>query len=115
MEVCPAKAISRDEKSGAVVVAEELCLGCKMCVLTCPFGGPRVSRDTGRVVKCDLCGGDMQCVSNCPTGAIQFMDVNELVLEKMKASAMGLVKEELERIAQRKNNEESDKGVKINE
>jgi len=104
MENCPAKAITRDEKSGAMIIAEELCLGCRMCVLTCPFGGPRVSLDTGRVVKCDLCGGDPQCVSNCPTKAIKFMDVNEFIMEKMKASATGLVNEELKQIAEMNKN-----------
>ena len=100
MEVCPAKAISRDEKTGAVLIAEELCLGCKMCILACPFGGPRVNRETNLVVKCDLCGGEPRCVSNCPTGAIKFMDVNEYVAEKMSLVASGLVQEELGQIAQ---------------
>lgn len=95
MEACPARAISRDEKTGAVLVDDKLCLGCKMCLLVCPFGGPRVNRETSTIIKCDLCGGDPQCVKNCPTKAICFMDINEFSMEKKKSSATVMVKDNL--------------------
>ena len=38
MKVCPAHAISRDEKTNAVVLDQEKCAGCKMCILACPYG-----------------------------------------------------------------------------
>ncbi len=36
MTVCPVKAITL--RSGAVVLNETICIGCKMCSLACPFG-----------------------------------------------------------------------------
>ena len=35
---CPAKAISRDEEIGCVMVDYEVCIGCRTCVAVCPFG-----------------------------------------------------------------------------
>lgn len=99
MDSCPVNAISRDEKSGAVVANDNLCIGCKMCLLVCPFGGPRVNSQNGRIIKCDLCNGDPQCVKNCPTKAIKYMDINEFAMEKKKSSAAALVKDELKMMA----------------
>jgi carbon-monoxide dehydrogenase iron sulfur subunit len=31
-------AMSRDEKTGAVLHDQEKCVGCWMCVMVCPFG-----------------------------------------------------------------------------
>ena len=99
MEVCQVKAIYRDENTGAMIVDEQLCIGCKMCILACPFGGPKVNRQTGKAIKCDLCGGEPQCVSVCPTKAIKYMDVNDFVMDKKKSSAAGLIKDEIKLMA----------------
>lgn len=56
---------------------EERCIGCWMCVMSCPSGA---IRDTGgpelRAVKCDRqCAFDTgvpACVRACPTGALTF-------------------------------------------
>ena len=37
LEVCPVKAISRDE-NGAVVMNYSKCIGCRMCMNACPLG-----------------------------------------------------------------------------
>ena len=46
--VCPTGAIHRDEKNGLTVVDEDLCIGCKLCVLMCPLGVLRIGGTTGR-------------------------------------------------------------------
>ncbi len=82
MKVCPAHAISRDEKTNAVVLDQEKCAGCKMCILACPYGN--IHFDHVKLVshKCDLCGGDPRCVTHCISGALQFEDVEDAVTRK---------------------------------
>lgn len=75
--ICPANAITmtRDEVTGAtlVTVSEDKCVGCKMCMLVCPFGCIVVS-EKGYAEKCDLCGGDPECVKFCYHGALQYIE-----------------------------------------
>jgi len=70
---CPTLALHKDKDTGAVVVDQEKCVGCRMCLTVCPFGA--ISYDTGRrrITKCELCGGDPQCVRFCHTGALRFV------------------------------------------
>jgi len=64
VEACPAEAMSRDERTGAVVVDEQACTECHECVEACPYGAINVAPD-GAVLKCDLCGGEPMCVRFC--------------------------------------------------
>ena len=57
MHACPVDAISVDATTGAKVVSDTLCVGCKVCTIACPFGTVNYSSATGKVIKCDLCGG----------------------------------------------------------
>lgn len=77
MEVCPAAAISRDEETGAVVVNEDRCAGCKMCMLSCPYGNIHFDSDKLVSKKCHLCGGEPNCVKHCISGALQFEEVED--------------------------------------
>ena len=38
LNVCPVKAISRDDEMGLVAVDYDVCIGCRSCVVVCPFG-----------------------------------------------------------------------------
>lgn len=84
LKACPVDAISLDSVTGAKVVNEATCVGCKVCTIACPFGTVNYSVDTGKVFKCDLCGGDPQCVEACPTSAITYIDAGATGLEKMR-------------------------------
>jgi carbon-monoxide dehydrogenase iron sulfur subunit len=68
---CIAGALTKDE-DGAVRYHPELCVGCLMCIMACPFEA--MYRDpTGKaVVKCDLCGGieTPSCVEACKVDAL---------------------------------------------
>ena len=86
LEVCPSKALSRDEND-AVVVDPNKCIGCKMCVSACPMGNINYSPRQKRIMKCDLCGGDPDCVKYCPTRAIEFLDGTESNMSKKKIIA----------------------------
>jgi len=81
---CPVKALYRDEEYGRVIVDTERCIGCKLCIAVCPFGGMGWDSEENRVIKCDFCDGDPACVRFCSTQAIRFVDASEVSLEKKR-------------------------------
>lgn len=84
--VCPMNAIQRDPNTGAMVINYDRCIGCKMCVLSCPLGGVSVDPKTRKVVKCDLCGGNPQCVRFCETKAVDFLEPTVANLMRRRAA-----------------------------
>ena len=76
LDSCTFGALSRDEKTGAVVVDDKLCTGCEECVAACPVGGPSLDKDRNIVFKCDLCGGDPECVKFCSREALILRDID---------------------------------------
>jgi len=75
---CPAGALSKDPESGVVLWDESLCVGCKICTLSCAYAGITFNELTGKVMKCDMCGGDPVCVKACPRGALELLTGAEL-------------------------------------
>ena len=88
--VCPRDALSRDDTLGRVVLDYDLCIGCKLCVTACPFGGMGIDAVARRVVKCDLCDGDPTCVRFCVSGALQFVPASEVNLRKKRDAGLKL-------------------------
>ena len=84
MHACPVDSIKVDHLTGAKVVHDDLCVGCKVCTIACPFGTVNYDADSGVVTKCDLCGGDPACSKACPTGAITYVGAELTGYEKMK-------------------------------
>lgn len=68
--VCPVKAISRDGRTGALIIDPETCVACGLCSEWCPIHMTHIDPDLKTAVKCDLCQGDPACVRACPTGAL---------------------------------------------
>ncbi len=95
--VCPTDAIRRENDESPVVVDDDKCIGCKMCIQVCPFGVLKLSRSGGVVTKCDLCierlkeGEEPACVEGCPTNALQFMTVEEVSEKKKEESQRELL------------------------
>ncbi len=89
LNACPVKAIVRTDM-GNVIVQQNVCIGCKYCVPSCPFGVIAFSEKTGTAHKCTLCndrihnGLGTACAKACPTGSISFGDVPVL---KTRANA----------------------------
>ncbi|MBW1799806.1 MAG: 4Fe-4S dicluster domain-containing protein [Deltaproteobacteria bacterium] len=79
---CPSLAIERNADTGAIVINHDKCVGCRMCLVSCPFGAISYDTDKRAVVKCELCNGDPQCVRFCPTGALKFMSKKTAHLPK---------------------------------
>lgn len=63
-QACPVEAMSRDERTGAMVVDDEACTMCYECADACQYGAINIAPD-GEVLKCDLCGGEPTCVEFC--------------------------------------------------
>jgi Fe-S-cluster-containing hydrogenase component 2 len=84
--VCPKKAISRDEELGRVVIDYDQCIGCKMCVMACPFGAMSVDLEEEQVIKCDLCSGEPTCVRFCDAKALKYVEADVAHLEKKRSS-----------------------------
>ncbi|STW06383.1 glutamate synthase small subunit [Klebsiella grimontii] len=94
---CPTQALSVANDS--VQFTEALCIGCKNCVIACPFGAiGMVANDDDApqlAQKCDLCrqhpSGQQACVASCPTQALRLMDeaaVNQLRTARQIRSAL---------------------------
>ena len=86
---CFVKAFRKD-KTGAVTYNASLCVGCRYCMVACPFNIPAYEYNeafTPRVMKCTLCkpridqGKLPGCVEICPTEALTFGSREELIKE----------------------------------
>lgn len=107
-KACPSGAIFKS--AGTIQVNQSHCLGCKTCVVACPFGvmevithpvertfaGVKVADGVkAEAHKCDLCVNRDQgpaCVQVCPTAALHVMDedmMNDLQNERRQRSALG--------------------------
>lgn len=85
--VCPMHAIRIDEKTGALMIDYDLCVGCRLCVMFCPFGGVNIDTKTRKVLKCDLCDGEPRCITFCEPKALQYLNATAINLRKRRAAA----------------------------
>ncbi|MDI6871167.1 MAG: 4Fe-4S dicluster domain-containing protein [Bacillota bacterium] len=90
-KVCPAGAVVRNEVTGAVEIDQDRCIGCKMCIMACPFGAPVSVPETGKVTKCDLCQGEPECVSFCQWGALEYVEADRAAVAKRREVARRLM------------------------
>jgi formate dehydrogenase iron-sulfur subunit len=77
---CPVSALYQTHE-GPINYRAERCLGCRYCMVSCPFNVPSFEWDDGltpEIRKCMMCyerqkDGELPaCASNCPSGALKF-------------------------------------------
>jgi len=75
------RAYEKDPITGIVEHLDDQCIGCKYCMLTCPYDVPSYSKSKGIVRKCNMCvdrlrvGEAPACVQACPHQAIKIRTV----------------------------------------
>ncbi|MFC5311065.1 hydrogenase 2 operon protein HybA [Azospirillum rugosum] len=96
VSVCPVSAMTKDPQSGIVSHNPDACIGCRYCVLSCPFGVPKYDYNDafGEIKKCQLCKQRLAqnelpgCADVCPTGATLFGRSDELLKEAKRRTAL---------------------------
>ncbi len=92
VSACPVAALEKT-KEGAVIYDAGKCMGCRYCMVACPFGVPKYEWDKSipTIQKCILChekalsqGKEPACTSACPTGATIFGERAALLREAQK-------------------------------
>ena len=86
VDVCPTKAIYKEEKYGAVLVDFDKCQGTRKCWFACPYGSPQFRGDEPgtKMSKCNMCidrlgqGLKPICVLSCSMRALEFGPLDEL-------------------------------------
>jgi len=87
IDACPAEAMMKEPKYGAVLIDGSKCDACRLCYDACPYGAPVFEDDstTARAQKCNLCydrlerGEQPVCVLACPMRALDFGVLQELI------------------------------------
>jgi formate dehydrogenase iron-sulfur subunit len=95
VEACIVGALQKTPE-GPVIYDRDICIGCRYCMIACPFEIPRYSWEdrVPYVQKCDLCyqrvkdeGKLPACVEACPTEATIFGEREDLLKEARRRLA----------------------------
>jgi formate dehydrogenase iron-sulfur subunit len=95
VEACIVGALKKTPE-GAVVYDRDTCIGCRYCMIACPFEIPRYSWENTvpYIQKCNLCyervkneGKPPACVEACPAKATIFGSREELLAEARRRLA----------------------------
>lgn len=105
--VCPTGALYHD--GGRIAIDDSRCIGCRGCVMACPYGAVDIvmrdvsttmgdlvlgSSERPAVIKCDLCydrPSGPACIEACPTKSLILVDKKELeerTRQKNRAAAL---------------------------
>ena len=98
IRACPRDAIKQSEKGGILLIDENRCDGCVLCVQACPYGGMMLHPEKGVVIACDLCDGEPKCIEYCPEEALELVSDDKYFNEALISTIEKLPKE-IERLS----------------
>lgn len=82
--VCPTGAACRDAATGIVTMDPDKCVGCKYCIVACPYNVRYINEETKVADNCDFClhtrlekNKIPACVESCKFDALVFGDIND--------------------------------------
>jgi formate dehydrogenase iron-sulfur subunit len=92
--VCPVAALTKSA-AGPVVYDYDRCIGCRYCMLACPFRIPTYEWESARpwVQKCSFCSERIKdglvpaCIKVCPTTTMFYGEDKEVLAEAKKRIA----------------------------
>jgi Fe-S-cluster-containing dehydrogenase component len=73
-------AIFKRATDGIVLINQDVCIGCKNCIQTCPYGTPQFNTATAKVEKCTFCLHRLEagflpaCVTTCVGNALHLVN-----------------------------------------
>lgn len=82
---CPTKATYKDQTNGIVMMNEKKCIGCKSCMIACPYDARYFNEEKHAIDKCDFCfesrisrGNPLPaCAEICPADVRIFGDLSD--------------------------------------
>lgn len=83
VSVCPTGSSFKREEDGIVLVDPDLCIGCKACMVACPYNARYYDEESHTVDKCTFCfpriatGLQPACVTTCVGESRNFGDLND--------------------------------------
>ena len=73
-------AIFKRDEDGIVLINQDVCIGCKNCTQSCPYGAPQFNSQTEKVEKCTFCIHRLEagflpaCVTTCVGNALHLVE-----------------------------------------
>lgn len=107
LRYCPARAIARDERTGAVLIDDRRCIGCRYCSWVCPYDAPRFDVDRGVMQKCTFCAHRLAtglapaCASQCPTGALTVGPLNGQGTDRLEGFPVAAIRPAIRFVSRR--------------
>jgi Fe-S-cluster-containing dehydrogenase component len=83
VRTCPTRATYKDKTTGIVMMNEKKCIGCKSCMMACPYDARYYNEERQSIDKCDFCFEErlskgetnVACAVACPADARIFGDL----------------------------------------